>query len=217
MTQYFSGRRLTYYEQWDTTSDNVGPLLASRDGKCGAFAELFINALKVAGVEFTPIEPFQVASDGNFENMLINSWPFVGVGAVNIILNFRIYNYSNTLSNPAINPDTTDGGVGSFTRKNQDGEWEYYWGANVEVDELIGLPGQNTENPKSHFSDHWLVKISGKYYDPSYGSKFDSLLDWENASVGGFSRTFHHNPFNHSIILRKNTEGLDVKTLPAGM
>lgn len=40
------------------------------------------------------------------------------------------------------------------------------------------------------FGDHCLVKCDGKYYDPSYGTgPYDTLLDWQKASLGSVRRT----------------------------
>lgn len=42
-------------------------------------------------------------------------------------------------------------------------------------------------DPKSEFNNHAIVKYSGKYYDPSYGSPIQNTSnDWENLSLEGF-------------------------------
>ena len=36
-----------------------------------------------------------------------------------------------------------------------------------------------------------MKSVDYKYYDPSYGTAFDSQLEWENASLSGFIAIKH--------------------------
>ena len=171
-----AGVNLHYYKEWNTPSQTAATLLASLDGQCAAIGEAFVNSAKSAGVANTEMLAVQVAAKEN-EGMLIKNWTFAETGTANVPLGTRTYTHQNKLSDPTFNPDQAPGGVGSFTRKNgQTQIWEYYWDpATVEVVDNAGVGGQNTVNPKGHFSDHWIVRINGEYYDPSYGKKFGSL------------------------------------------
>ena len=150
------------------------------------------------------------------EGLLIKTWEFTGAGTANVTINNVVYEYQNTLDDPTRNPNSPlyPEGVASFTRKTADGVWEYYWGATIEVADKPGLPGQNTANPKSHFGDHRIVKIDGKYYDPSYGTQFATLQAWEDASVMGFYTIGELPDNNVRLVFRKNPVGLNIKTNP---
>ena len=66
------------------------------------------------------------------------------------------------------------------------------------------------------FHDHRIVKINGKYYDPSYGNQFESMQAWEDGSVEGFYRP-DVLPGNATwrLVFRKNPAGLNIRTVPA--
>ena len=42
---------------------------------------------------------------------------------------------------------------------------------------------QGNATPQNRFTNHALVKVAGRIYDPSYGRDFDDLKAWENASL----------------------------------
>mgnify|MGYP007003700177 FL=1 len=51
-----------------------------------------------------------------------------------------------------------------------------------------GVPGQGNANPPGIFGNHFIVRYSGVYYDPSYGSGgFSSSKAHEDASIDGIS------------------------------
>jgi hypothetical protein len=57
-------------------------------------------------------------------------------------------------------------------------------------------------SPLGAFGDHALVRYDGKYYDPSYGTgPFDSLVEWEDASIDGFGVQFIHSSGNATNFL----------------
>ncbi len=202
----FSGKPLTYYKEWDTNAGTSDALLATLDGRCGGFAQLFMRSIRAAGATTTPIMPTQVYSA--VDGMLIKNWNFIGPGTAGN--NKAPYLWQNTLADPTQNPNNFPGGFGCYVKKYPDGSWGYYWGATVEVSDTIGAFGQNTWNPKSHFSDHMLIKISGVYYDPSYGNKFNSKLECEDASVAGFYtvEAFPNNTYR--LIIRQNLAAPDI-------
>ncbi len=211
----FSGRKLTYYEQWDTKSQSPDTLLATLDGQCAAFAQLFAVSIRAAGATTTVIKGVQVGSINRLEVMLINDWRVFGAGTSND----PIYRYQNTLADPTKYPteNTYKQGFDSFIRKNADNVWEYYWGNKIEVaDEIPGVAGQNTPNPKSTFSDHWLIEISGEFYDPSYGTgPFCSRQCWEAESVAGFTvlSKVANTVNDYRLIFRENFAAEDTKDL----
>jgi hypothetical protein len=125
------------------------------------------------------------------------------------------YPYQNTLADPARLPGSVmyPEGFGSFMRKNATTNvWEYYWGSTAEVTDKEGVRGQNTMNPKSTFSTHWVAEIGGKIYDFSYGlGPYDDRKKWEDASIAGFAKVDMVAENNYRLIFRKNPEAEDIK------
>ena len=213
----WSGKPLTYYRQWDNETindaialldDSTNPL---HDGKCGAFVDLFVRSLNAAGVRDTTLLSVNVWAANNNDGMLIKDWDFTGDGTANKTIGGVVYPYQNTLADPTTDPYNQElypNGLGSYFKKT-DGVWDYYWGATHEVNATSGLPGQNTTDPKSHFSDHQIIKISGKYYDPSYGTgPFNTLQEWDDASVKGFyTRDAQGVNNNYRLVFRKHLAG----------
>ena len=57
---------------------------------------------------------------------------------------------------------------------------------NYDVIDQEGIPGQGNANPPGIFKNHFIVRYSGVYYDPSYGSGgFPSSTAHEEASIDG--------------------------------
>ena len=55
-----------------------------------------------------------------------------------------------------------------------------------DVIDQEGIPGQGNANPPGIFKNHFIVRYSGVYYDPSYGSGgFPSSTAHEEASIDG--------------------------------
>jgi hypothetical protein len=57
-----------------------------------------------------------------------------------------------------------------------------------------GVEGQGNKNPPAFFQQHFIVSLdlgdpnAPKFYDPSYGKAFKSLMEWENESLAGFTK-----------------------------
>ncbi len=183
----YNGMPLTYYKQWDTKVSSWEDLIKPPyDGRCGAFEEAFVEAIRQAGAVATPISHIQIGAVDKNEYFLVNNWTLPDQAADGKSGN-NAYPYLNTLANPAINPDMDP--FNSYMRKNVvTNVWEYYWGDTVQVSDDPGAKGQNTTNPASLFFNHWVVKISGKYYDPSYGSgTFTGIPLWEQSSIAALA------------------------------
>jgi hypothetical protein len=205
----FNGNELRYYDEWDTPNNSYQTLLANLDGQCFSFAQLFKHSLKAAGVTFTPLELFRVYAIST-EGMLIDSWGFNGPGTANVMFNNEMYPYLNTLEDPTENPANPNGGLDIYWEKTN-GVWGYYWGDTVEAFDEPGESGQWTNNPKSTFTDHTIVLINGQFYDPSYGTgPFDTLQEWEDASVAGFYTVWNPAANDFRLVFRENPEGPNV-------
>ena len=158
---------MTYYansaEPYTTPMDFLG-LLQQGDGRCGTWATLFDETLKVQGI--TAQNVF-----GIYDNV-----PCVASATTDYIATYG-------------NPPSTDGYSVKdvFFVKNWDLSSPNKWNA---VDKP-GVEGQGNPNPIAIFGDHALVRIGTRIYDPSYGTgPFNSVLDWEDASVDGYGVQF---------------------------
>ncbi len=181
----YSGLPLHYYKEWTTTVADAPTLLVGQDGNCYAWSRLFGDTLKAAGSK-TQMQLAEFQSKklvGAFgtnapqrENMLINNWDFIG--------NFSSGNATWPWQNMSRNPDIPGLWMAKVPPLNV---WDYVWGNPVEATRLQdGILGQNTSNPLSKFFVHAQMKISGVYYDPSYGTTYTSHQDWEDNAVAGF-------------------------------
>ena len=56
-----------------------------------------------------------------------------------------------------------------------------------EVPNTAAPFGQNSRKPVPMFNNHVVVRIGDAIYDPSYGKKYESRKDFEEASIGGFA------------------------------
>ena len=56
--------------------------------------------------------------------------------------------------------------------------------------DLTGIPGQRNPDPPGGFYNHFIVRIDGKFLDPSYGAgPFTTHAAWEAAAIDGLFRT----------------------------
>lgn len=133
-------------------------LIAERDGKCGAWASFFASAVNLHGVD-AQVKTLVSAfvSSGGRDNLMVKN-----------------YKFSPTPAFP----------------RNQYGDYTHYLagseqdGCTVDQD---GIPGQSNLNPISLFTNHAVVGINGKIFDPSYGTgPFDNFIKWKDASLAGF-------------------------------
>ena len=88
----------------------------------------------------------------------------------------------------------------------------YYWAGNPEVtydyqngDEVFHA--QNNGDPYAIFGNHAVVKIGGKYYDPSYGNTYASLGVIDDQVIAGFAQTGTDANGNPVLYIRKNPPG----------
>jgi hypothetical protein len=80
---------------------------------------------------------------------------------------------------------------------------------------MPGVAGQDNPNPYSDFNRHFILKVNGRYYDPSYGKDYGNVLEWENDNVAGFflEERYETSSKKQSImwIVRKNGNQIDIK------
>ncbi len=169
-----------------TTTNNV----SYADGQCGAFANLFIDVLKMQGihnqnnyVRYLPLDP--ISSDNEF---LVKEWSIPSDIGLSSQHGGENYTHRNALR-AGFNSSTNQFFI--FYQKPNDQAFAWV------VEEVIDEPGIEgigiSYNPKSFFENHQIARIKlsenpdvYKYYDPSYGKSFDSLQDIEDEVIVGY-------------------------------
>lgn len=161
---------MTYYADSANpygTCNGVVDLLATGDGRCGAFQELLFEVLRVQGIASTQT------------TVLAPTGAAGGVAAAK----------ADHIATYGTDPDTIyTGGIRDvFFVKS----WTLSTAARWSVTDLSGVPGQGNDDPIGIFGDHALIEYDGEIYDPSYGTgPFASILEWEDASIDGFGVQF---------------------------
>ena len=148
----------------------VAELIAEADGKCGAWARLLIETLKLNNIPrlsclgvcsiYTETDGTDFQGNENRDGLVVKNYRFDSVPA------YPGSEYTHDLYSPNVHI-------------------ALYSGYALDAD---GIPGQSNANPWSQFADHAVVQVESTIFDPSYGLKADDLTAWKNASIAGFSR-----------------------------
>jgi hypothetical protein len=184
------GAKLTYYKDWLAAADSLPGLLNSTDGQCGAFSELLLTALgdqgligtrdrpgklgAVKAVRIVPRNPPLInATDMEKANLragfLVNTWAIPGKGGSNPdaitqmqypAISYLVDGFTTVLGIDYPQFDK----VGNNPRK-----WQYRFTNQPVPAEVTygGSQAQNNGNPLASFTNHIVVEIGGKFYDPS--------------------------------------------------
>jgi hypothetical protein len=162
------GFELTYYQNYSCLNTETNELLEFGDGQCGAWAKFFIDLRRIQGISDQPwwsIRPV-APSDG----LIVKNWDFTEPGTA-LEPGFPYFNMPGGLS----------------YKGNTSYKWRF-----AEVNDHKGIPGQgNMANPASMFQLHSVVFLDGEYLDPSYGKKYLTLQDLDDAMAG-----FYRHPGN---------------------
>lgn len=160
----------------DVPSTNAPRLVALKNGQCGAWVDLMIQVLRTQGIEGADVVTIVPRTDNlpadctgsGPDGFIIKEYTFAAAGTSGCA------NYPFKFNDPC----------GIFTS----------WPAGqVEVTNAAGKPGQDENDPASWFVRHFIVKINGIYYDPSYGDpsmfpgpRAAANLAWEQGAVAGY-------------------------------
>jgi hypothetical protein len=142
--------------------------------------------------------------------MLVANWKFSTNGGTSGYLGYPYQNYSLYVDNPTKHFQETPI---PFAER-----WHYVWGTGPAANPVpaevthpgTGIRGQNTSNPYSLFRRHGIVRLDGKYYDPSYGGEpFTDLKAWENGLISGYG-IFDDKHGSPRFVFRSNPGSLDI-------
>ena len=157
------GKPLTYYKDWTIQNTTAASLLKGLDGQCGSWSDLLWQCIAQQGAKTSKTVYIRATAIGGYGIAIDN---FAGL--------------KGSMSSPSINISTNSAG----DPWNSTG---YTW-SSTSVNDLSGIPGQNTSNPLSMFGNHQFIENDGIYYDPSYGVTYASPDDFASKAVAGFWR-----------------------------
>lgn len=200
----FAGKNVTrkgdsvqfkYWNPASSTPQRLNLMLqdANANGSCIAWSQFFKEALNAQFASGAQIYEVTAISGTGF---LVKSWLFG---------NYISPGANGILNSTATSDDIVDGNY-IFPGPNgildssasgddiiQDGFFRgtssvYPYLVGYDVVDQEGVSGQGNSNPPGIFGNHFIVRYSGAYYDPSYGSgSFASSNAHENASIDGIS------------------------------
>lgn len=161
------GKVLAYYRgvlcASDCTVYDAPGLVVFLSGQCGSWADLLMQCFRTQGIGGSQWVTIEPSSSG--WKLLVKNYDFAGEGTSGC------EDWPYRLDSPCGGP---------------------YWPGGPECTDADGIPGQENPNPASYFSRHFIVKINGKYYDPSYGAgpfegtTNEANLEWEQGAIDGY-------------------------------
>ena len=156
------GDVLKYYYNWTGNSPQAyktDELLKFHDGRCQSWAKLFLDIFKMQG--FQEEDNYIRATLVNSDFFLIKEWSATGAPGTS---GNTEYPYENLKK------------ISNFYQNNQ-----YNW-EKKEVDYLggmaQGLEFNMNEFPLANFNLHVFTNVLGTLYDPSYGNKYDQIVQF---------------------------------------
>ncbi len=175
------GTPLAYYGDYLTQNTTTAELLKTAVGQCGAFTSLFLDMLKIQGIQ--QARNYQIISSKNgADGFLVKSWTF-GAAMSSGNPNYPYLDYT---------------AMGKDFRSNKLGPGKNANGYQFDFADVTRTPmaadqikGQNNPDPAADFNNHQValyIDSAGTktYYDPSYGTTYTSLNDFNTKAIAGF-------------------------------
>ncbi len=199
------GVQMTYWVG-GTPPHRIAAMLADPggDGSCIPWAQLLHWCLESQGLGASS-QIFKVVTDTavnpDSDRFLVKNWNF----------DRHIRTGPNGLRDSAVVPDdapeapagadtpcilpgpngvlnSTTGGDDTYQDGLHAGTYPYEIDADVR--DQTGVEAQGNTDPRGHFANHWVCKISGSLYDPSYGiGGYATENLYENAAIDGIIDT----------------------------
>jgi hypothetical protein len=172
---------IAYYKDWRPLNDTTREILAFADGNCVGWVALFIDTYKSQGIDYLN-EVIEVNPPMGTQGFLVKNWEFRAAGGTSGVPDWPYFFIMGT-------PDFVL--LHSYNFKH------------TEVTPLTGIAGQSEADPASWFRNHFLVKIGGTYYDPSYGVTYPSVANFDSTKIAGFYKP-------ELITVNEATSGVDL-------
>lgn len=180
-----------YWNPVSSTPQRLSLMLqdANANGSCIAWSQFFKEALNAqfsSGAQVYKVTP--ISGTG----FLVKNWKFgrhISPGTDGIL-------NSTTTSDDVVESDFIFPGPNGVLDSSTSGDDiivdgffngdTYPYLVGYDAIDQEGVPGQGNANPLGIFGNHFIVRYSGVYYDPSYGSGgFSSSKAHEDASIDG--------------------------------
>ncbi len=178
------GAPLTYWQNWNGPADSPDGLVLNEDGRCGAWAGLFVDVLRAWGGNFNYQANLKqiVIDDQNTPVQAtafqVRNWAF---GNPNVLVppppRLAGYLWYNEVGDPFQLNNAP---------QNAPPNWRFNWQGQPAVT-YLGGSAQNNDNPLGGFLDHVVVRIGNIIYDPSYGVTYAYDPRNPNTRVAGFA------------------------------
>ncbi len=179
------------------------------DGACGAWSELLAKTIRnqgIGGADVYEIKP-DIAVNPEAIGFLVKNWKFdrhittgpngtSNTAAVGDDFQAITVGGAGIPGEPAVTPgpngilDTAPAGDDALEDGIKAGlpypYLLYIRDKKGDAANVAGIPGQGNAEPPEAFENHYVVKYSGKVYDPSYGAgPFADEISHENAAIDG--------------------------------
>ena len=194
------------------------PLIANKNGQCGAWADLLMEAFRVNGA--APIlQPIRVEPVGGIAPLfVVKNWRFgPQYSAQDPITGIFYYTITNLLTTIPQIISTNIGGVATFVTNMNSIVTMTPLPLNGDFGQAkyTGGPGQNEPNPaEAIFGVHYVVTQGGRYLDPSYGRTYQNSDDFKAQSVAGIVDGIYPAVPGYQSILFREPVASDSFTLP---
>jgi len=217
MTYYASGTPSLYLTR---VGEEEG-MLQTGDGRCGAWAQLLKEALRVHGVSST-IYALSVPNNPiGLKGILVKNWIFGrhirsgddGERDSSVVGDTDQAITPGGQDQPCITPGSdgilqstieTDDTYGDGVVQGQDYSYLIYdpEPPNKYGDLVPGepLPAQGNSNPQQQFPNHAVIEYGGDYYDPSYGISAGTQGDYEDAAIDGLYYSWNARKIEDGLI-----------------
>jgi hypothetical protein len=198
------------YWKTDTPAQDYVGLVATGDGSCVAWSELFRECAGAIGLgtasdftilrvtapnEYLLVRNFSLSDciatgiNGRCDTTAIGD--DVQVTPVGQFGAIAVYPGENGVLDTQVDPNTDDVlQPGTFEGTAYpyvlDVASVFGTGPRGDAVDILCVAGQGNANPVALFESHFVIRWAGIIYDPSYGTKFTSTSEHEAASFDGF-------------------------------
>ena len=199
------GKQMTYWARnpetgnWARRAVNTHEMLEEEpgNGDCKAWSDFFEKLVKLQSIEAKCVivrSSFHLKKTSNPEVLLIKNWNFEKTTGSTEIIVFR-----------------KDEQTGEITQEKK--IYSHLFGESNRYPNLgsshpaTTIPSQGDTSGPPEFNHHWIVKVNGFLYDPSYGTEKSSennVADYENKAFDGYCLV------SDAFLIRKNEGERDV-------
>ena len=197
------GKQMTYWAwnpeigDWARRATNTYEMLKEEpgNGDCKAWSDFFEKSIKLQSIKAKCVivqSSFSSKKTSKPEVLLIKNWNFEETtGSTEIIVSRKDEQTGEIMQEKKIYSHI-------FRRNNRYPNLGSSYPATT-------IPSQGDTSGPPEFNHHWIVKVNGFLYDPSYGTeKSSNVVDYENKAFDGYCLV------SDAFLIRKNEGERDV-------